>query len=78
MHQTGPASRPFVLATLRALRLDPALTRRCPHGGRKPPKPLVANVLTQPHPFRDDTSDRQHRIAGYEEAMRMPLLRAVS
>jgi len=23
MHQAGPASRPFVLATLRALRLDP-------------------------------------------------------
>jgi len=24
MHRAGPASRPFVLATLRALRLDPA------------------------------------------------------
>jgi hypothetical protein len=34
--------------------LTPVLTRRCPHGGRKPAKPLVANVLTEPHPFRDD------------------------
>jgi hypothetical protein len=50
MHQAGPASRPFVLATLRALRLDPGPYRRCPHGGRKPAKPLVANVLTEPHP----------------------------
>src|ERR1700694_5190125 len=34
--------------------LTPVLTRRCPHGGRQPAKPLVANVLTEPHPFRDD------------------------
>jgi hypothetical protein len=34
--------------------LTPALTRCRLHGGRKSAKPQVANVLTQPHPFRDD------------------------
>jgi Flavin containing amine oxidoreductase len=28
--------------------LTPVLTRRCLHGGRKPAKPMVANVLTDP------------------------------
>jgi hypothetical protein len=27
------------------------------------------NQLTEARPFRDDTSDRQRRIAGYEEAV---------
>ena len=34
--------------------LTPALTRCRLHGGRKPAKSLVTNVLTEPHPFRDD------------------------
>ena len=34
--------------------LTPALTRRCPHGGRKPTKPLVNDPLTEPRPLRDD------------------------
>ena len=36
--------------------MTPALTRRCLHGGRKPAKPLVDNLLTAPRPFRDDKS----------------------
>ena len=53
---TGPAQRQDRSSSLRCGRsvLTPVLTRRCPHGGRKPTKPLVANVLTEPHPFRDD------------------------
>jgi hypothetical protein len=52
----GPAQRQDRSSSLRCGHcvLTPALTRRCPHGGRKPAKPLVANVLTEPHLFRDD------------------------
>jgi hypothetical protein len=50
MHQAGPASRPFVLATLRALRLDRSpclmLSARSP----KADKPLVVTALTGPRP----------------------------
>ena len=39
LRRAGPRSRPFVLAPLRALRLDRRpLTRRCPHRGREGPK----------------------------------------
>src|ERR1700687_555717 len=53
---TRPAQRQDRSSSLRCGRsvLTPVPTRRCPHGGRKPAKPLVANVLTEPHPFRDD------------------------
>jgi hypothetical protein len=54
MHQAGPGSRPFVLATLRALRLDPGPYPALPTRRPKASKPLVDNVLTEPRPFRDD------------------------
>ena len=52
----GPAQRQDRSSSLRCGRsvLTPALTRRRPHGGRKPAKPLVDNLLTEPRPFRDD------------------------
>src|ERR1700754_929178 len=55
MHRAGPASRPFVLATLRALRLDPGpnpvLSTRSP----KTSKTTAQQPLDTPRPFRDDT-----------------------
>src|SRR5215207_10678024 len=54
MHQAGPGPRPFVLATLRALRLDPGPYPALPTRRPKASKPLVDNVLTEPRPFRDD------------------------
>src|SRR4029077_18227655 len=54
MHRAGPASRPFVLATLRALRLDPGpnpvLSTRSP----KTSKTTAQQPLDTPRPFRDD------------------------
>jgi hypothetical protein len=72
---TGPAQRQDRSSSLRCGRsvLTPVLTRCCLHGGRKPAKPLVNNQLTKPRPFRDDTSDRQRRLPGYEEAGVPPL-----
>jgi hypothetical protein len=48
----GPAQRPDRSSSLRCGRsvLTRSLTRRCPHGGRKPAKPLVDNLLTEPAP----------------------------
>ena len=65
MRRAGPASRPYVLATLRALRLDPGpSTRRRPHASRKPAKPQVANLLTEPRPFRDDKTPPISLLSG--------------
>jgi hypothetical protein len=52
----GLAQRQDRSSSLRCGRsvLTPVLTRRCLPGGRKPAKPLVDNVLTEPRPFRDD------------------------
>ena len=58
MHRPDPASRPFVLATLRALRLDPGPYPMPPTRRPKISKTLVANVLTEPRPFRDDKTQR--------------------
>src|SRR5690242_3421488 len=59
MHQAGPASRPFVLATLRALRLDtgpyPVLPARRPNGSKTTGRPPI----DRPHPFRDDHRDER-------------------
>src|SRR4029077_16699837 len=56
MHRAGPASRPFVLATLRALRLDPGpypvLSTRRP----KTSKTTAQQPLDTPRPFRDDSA----------------------
>src|SRR4029079_14083210 len=56
MHRAGPASRPFVLATLRALRLDPGphpvLSTRSP----KTSKTTAQQPLDTPRPFRDDSA----------------------
>src|SRR5829696_5587830 len=61
MHQAGPGSRPFVLATLRALRLDPGPYPALPTRRPKASKPLVDNVLTEPRPFRDDKRTQRNR-----------------
>src|SRR6478672_4604526 len=66
MHRAGPASRPFVLATLRALRLDPGpypvLSTRRP----KTSKTTAQQPLDTPRPFRDDSARRRdglrHRV----------------
>src|SRR6478752_5358719 len=59
MHRAGPASRPFVLATLRALRLDPGpypvLSTRRP----KTSKTTAQQPLDTPRPFRDDSARRR-------------------
>src|SRR4029077_6086412 len=49
---TGPAQRQDRSASLRCARsrLIPALTQCCLHGGRKPAKPLLNNLLTHPAP----------------------------
>src|ERR1700754_2099973 len=56
MHRAGPASRPFVLATLRALRLDPGpnpvLSTRSPETS----KTTAQQPLDTPRPFRDDSA----------------------
>src|SRR6478672_822407 len=56
MPRAGPASRPFVLATLRALRLDPGpnpvLSTRSP----KTSKTTAQQPLDTPRPFRDDSA----------------------
>src|SRR4029079_6096569 len=61
MHRAGPASRPFVLATLRALRLDPGpnpvLSTRSP----KTSKTTAQQPLDTPRPFRDDSPHRLPR-----------------
>ena len=59
---TGPAQRQDRSSSLRCGRsvLTPVLTRRCLPGGRKPAKPLVYNVLTEPRPFRDDNLIETH------------------
>src|SRR6476619_5026224 len=56
MHRAGPASRPFVLATLRALRLDPG-----PYPVLSPRRPKTSKTTAQqpldtPRPFRDDSA----------------------
>src|ERR1700747_2622948 len=61
MHRAGPASRPFVLATLRALRLDPGpypvLSTRRP----KTSKTTAQQPLDTPRPFRDDSAGCRNR-----------------
>ena len=59
---TRPAQRQDRSSSLRCGRsvLTPVLTRRCLPGGRKPAKPLVDNVLTEPRPFRDDNLIETH------------------
>ena len=49
---TGPAQRQDPTSSLRCGRsvLTPALTQCCLHGGRKPAKPLLNNLLTHPAP----------------------------
>ena len=52
-HPSTACTRPASVKTVRpryaaGAPYDPVLTRRCIHGGRKPAKPLVANVLTDP------------------------------
>src|SRR6478736_10308892 len=54
MHRPDPASRPFVLATLRALRLDPGPYPMPPTRRPKISKVPGRQLLTEPHPFRDD------------------------
>src|SRR5690349_14245485 len=55
MHHAGPASRPFVLAALRALRLGPRSLPGAAHpDAGSPAIQLVDNALTAPRPFRDD------------------------
>ena len=65
MHRAGPASRPFVLATLRALRLDPGpypvLSTRRPKGQQNH---WSTTLLTKPRPFRDDSAPTRLEPAG--------------
>ena len=56
MHRPDPASRPFVLATLRALRLDPGPYPMPPTRRPKISKIPGRQLLTEPHPFRDDSA----------------------
>ena len=56
MHRPDPASRPFVLATLRALRLDPGPYPMPPTRRPKISKIPGRQLLTEPHPFRDGRS----------------------
>ena len=60
-HPEGPAQRQDRSSSLRCGRsvLTTALTQCCLPGGRKPAKPLVHNLLTQPRPFRDDSAHRR-------------------
>src|SRR4029077_20394441 len=62
---TGPAQRQDRSSSLRCGRsvLTPVLTRRCLPGGRKPAKPLVDNVLTEPRPFSDGQNPPPASIA---------------
>jgi hypothetical protein len=56
MHRPGPASRPFVLATLRALRLDPGpLPDAAYTQAESQHNPRSPTFLTEPRPFRDDS-----------------------
>ena len=58
MHRAGPASRPFVLATLRALRLDPGPYPVLPTRRPKTSKTTGRQPLDRPRPFRDDSAVR--------------------
>ena len=60
----GLAQRQDRSSSLRCGRsvLTPVLTRRCLPGGRKPAKPLVDNVLTEPRLFRDDITKSSGEI----------------
>src|SRR6187549_1352010 len=58
MHRAGPASRPFVLATLRALRLDPGPNPVPSTRSPKTSKTTAQQPLDTPRPFRDDSALR--------------------
>ena len=57
--EPGPASRPFVLAALRALRLDPGSLPSAVHIEVETSKNW-SQPLTKPRPFRDDYSSPLH------------------
>jgi hypothetical protein len=65
----GPVRRQDRSSSLRCGRsvLTPALNRCRLHGGRKPAQSQVANVLTEPHPFRDDLTGG-YLVGPYPEA----------
>src|SRR4051794_8964583 len=55
LRRAGPGSRPFVLATLRALRLDRRPSPSAARTEAENDENTSANSpLTQPRPFRDD------------------------
>ena len=67
----GPTRHQDRSSSLRCGRcvLTPALTRCRLHGGRKSAKSLVANVLTEPRPFRDDSASRCRGLIGRESVV---------
>src|ERR1700747_2366273 len=77
MHRAGPASRPFVLATLRALRLDPGpypvLSTRRP----KTSKTTAQQPLDTPRPFRDDSASSAAVVAGKSVAASTAVMLAI-